>query len=54
MHQFGYGIVRDNYSRLGFKQNLQTLPSGSLKEIIMKDYAQIIGVKRKNLKETIK
>lgn len=54
MHQFGYSIVRDNYSRLGFKQNLQTLPSDSLKEIIMKDCAQIIGTKRKNVKETIK
>ena len=54
MHQFGYSIVRDNYSRLGFKQNLQTLPSGNLKEIIMKDCAQIIGTKRKNVKETIK
>ena len=54
MHQFGYSIVRDNCSRLGFKQNLQTLPSGSLKEIIMKDCSQIIGAKRENVKETIK
>lgn len=54
MHKFGNGIIRDNYSKLGFKQNPEILTSDNLKKIVMKDCSQIIGAKRENAKETIK
>ena len=53
MHKLCYDIVREHYAELGFSSSPQVISSQELKEILIKDAAQLIGEKRMVGKETI-
>jgi DNA helicase-2/ATP-dependent DNA helicase PcrA len=53
MHKLGHRIIKDYYSKLALKKDFKVLSSGYLRDVIIKDCAQIIGYKRKDAKETI-
>ncbi|MCK4250342.1 UvrD-helicase domain-containing protein, partial [candidate division WOR-3 bacterium] len=53
MHKLGHGIVKRNAVKLGLNRNINVLSTNKLKEILIKDCAQIIGVSREDAKETI-
>ncbi len=53
MHKLCHGILRIYYSKAGLSKGFKVLPSQKLKEILIKDCAQIVGAKRKDAAETI-
>ena len=53
MHKLGHRIIKDNYSRIGLKNDFQVLSSNNLKEILMMDWSQALGAKRQNAGDTI-
>lgn len=54
IHGFANRIVKNNCSNLGYKKNPTTLPSSSIRELLIRDCAQIIDLKREDANKTIK
>lgn len=54
IHGFANRIVKKNCSNLGYKKNPTTLPSSSIRELLIRDCAQIIDLKREDANKTIK
>jgi DNA helicase-2/ATP-dependent DNA helicase PcrA len=53
MHKLCHGIIKNYYSKVGLNKGFKVVPSQNLKEILIKDCAQIVGGKRKDGEETI-
>lgn len=53
MHKLGDRIIRDNCSKIGLDRDFRVLSSNYLKDILIRDCAQILGVKRQDAKDTI-
>ena len=53
MHKLGNRIVKDNCSKIKLNRDFRVLSLGHLKDILIKDCAQILGAKRQDAKETI-
>jgi len=54
IHGFANRIVKKNYLKLGYKKNPTTLASNGIRELLIRDCAQIIGLQRKDANKTIK
>jgi len=54
MHSLGYRIVREKAPELGLKEDVQVVYSDRLRDIIVKDAAQLAGFHRDNGKEVAK
>ena len=54
IHGFAYRIVKKNYRKLEYEKHPNTLPSNVLRELLIRDCAQIIGLQRKDADKTIK
>ncbi len=53
MHKLGDRIIRDNCSKIGLKRDFRVLSSRYLKDILIKDCAQMLKAKRQDAKDTI-
>jgi len=53
MHKLGHRIIKENSLKSELARDFKILSSGYLKEVLLKDCAQIIGAKRRDAKETI-
>ena len=53
IHGFANRIVKKNYLKLGYKENPDTLTSNYLKELLIRDCSQIIGLQREDATKTI-
>jgi DNA helicase-2/ATP-dependent DNA helicase PcrA len=53
MHKFCNKIIGDYYSELGLEKETEVIPLQKLKDILIKDSAQLVGAKRSEGKDTI-
>jgi len=54
IHGFANRIVKKNYRKLEYGKHPNILPSNVLRELLIRDCAQIIGLQRKDANKTIK
>lgn len=54
IHGFANRIVRKNFRKLGYEKHPNTLTSNGIRELLIRDCAQIIGLQRKDANKTIK
>lgn len=54
IHGFANRIVKKNFRKLGYEKYPNTLASNGIKELLIRDCAQIIGIQRKDADKTIK
>lgn len=54
MHKLCHRILKRYYWKLGLDKGFEVIPAQNLKEILLKDCAQIVGGKRNHALETIK
>lgn len=53
MHSLGYKIILSKAEELGFKNKIQVVHSDSLKNLLIEDAAQLIGLERSSSRETV-
>ena len=54
IHGFANRIVKKNFRKLGYEKHPNTLTSNGIRELLICDCAQIIGLQRKDANKTIK
>lgn len=53
MHKFCNNIIGDYHSELGLEKEIEVIPSQKLKDILIKDSAQLVGARRRAGEDTI-